>query len=44
MNKIKVSVLALACSLSIPANAATIAVTYSFDGGQSGPRFQLVRL
>jgi hypothetical protein len=37
MNKIKVSVLALACSLSIPANAATIAVTYSFDGGPVGP-------
>ncbi len=32
MNTIQVSILALACSLGIRANAATIAVTYSFTG------------
>jgi hypothetical protein len=37
MNKIQVSILVLACSLSIQASAATIAVTYSFDGGPVGP-------
>lgn len=37
MNKIQVSILALAFSLGIRANAATIAVTYSFDGGPVGP-------
>jgi hypothetical protein len=37
MNKIQVSVLALACILGMRANAATIAVTYTFDGGPVGP-------
>jgi hypothetical protein len=37
MNKIQVAILALACSLAIPASAASIAVTYSFDGGPVGP-------
>lgn len=37
MNKIQVSILVLACTLGIRANAATIAVTYSFDGGPVGP-------
>ena len=37
MNKIQVSILALACSLGIRANAATIAVTYSFAGEPVGP-------
>ena len=37
MNKIHIVILALACSLGIRANAATIAVTYSFDGGPVGP-------
>jgi hypothetical protein len=37
MNKIHIIILALACSPGIRANAATIAVTYSFDGGPVGP-------
>jgi hypothetical protein len=37
MNKIQVSILALACSLGIRANAATIDVTYNFAGGPVGP-------
>jgi hypothetical protein len=37
MNKIQVSILALACSLGVQANAATIAVNYSFTGGPVGP-------
>ncbi len=37
MNKIHIVILALAGSLGIQANAATIAVTYSFDGGPVGP-------
>ena len=37
MNKIQVAILALACSLGLQASAATIAVTYSFDGGPVGP-------
>ncbi len=37
MNKIQVSILALVCSLGVQANAATIAVTYSFAGGPVGP-------
>jgi len=37
MNRIQISFLALAGSLGLPANAATIAVTYSFDGGPVGP-------
>ena len=37
MSKIQAAIFALACSLGIPANAATIAVTYSFDGGPVGP-------
>lgn len=37
MNKIQVSILMLACSLGVGANAATISVTYNFDGGPVGP-------
>jgi hypothetical protein len=37
MNKIQAAILALACSVGIPASAASIAVTYSFDGGPVGP-------
>ncbi len=36
MNKIQIVFLALACSLGIRANAATIAVTYSFAGAAVG--------
>ncbi len=37
MNKIHIVILALACSMGIRANAATIAVTYNFAGGPVGP-------
>lgn len=37
MNKIQISILTIACSLGIQANAATIAVTYSLAGALTGP-------
>lgn len=40
MNKLQVSILAVACCWGIRANAATIAVTYNFAGGPVGPEIQ----
>ena len=40
MNKIHIFILATACSMSIRANAATIAITYSFAGNLTGPPVQ----